>query len=40
MNPGEYEPEEHAAAEPTEEKELIDEERKTLLPVYTYGTIS
>ena len=40
INPGEYEPEGHAAAEPTEEKNLVDEEQKTLLPVYTYGAIS
>ena len=36
INPGEYEPG-HATAESTEETNLVDEEQKTLLPVYTYG---
>ena len=40
LNPGEYEPEGHATAEPTEEKKLVDEEQKTLFPVYNYGAIS
>lgn len=42
MNPGEYESllattEEHTAADPTEDKELINEEPRRLTPVYTYG---
>ena len=33
-------PEGHATAEPTEGKKLVDEEQKTLFPVYNYGAIS
>ena len=45
INPGEYEPvlltrEEHSAAEPTEDKEPVDEEPRRLIPVYTYGSIN
>ena len=45
INPGEYEPvlpatEEHTAAEPTENKEQVNEELRKLIPVYTYGSIS
>ena len=45
INPGDYEPviptrEEHTAAEPTEEKEPVDEEPRRLIPVYTYGSIN
>ena len=42
INPGEYEPvlsttEEHSTAEPTEEKEPVDEDlMRRLIPVYTY----
>ena len=42
INPGEYEPvlpttEEHSTAEPTEDKEPVDEElMRRLIPVYTY----
>ena len=44
INPGEYEPvlpttEEHSTAEPTEDKEPVDEEPRRLTPVYTYGSI-
>ena len=44
VNPGAYEPvvpstEEHVAAEPTENKDLVDEETRWLTPVYTYGSI-
>ena len=45
INPGEYEPvlpttEEHSTAEPTEDKEPVDEEPRRLTPVYTYGSIN
>ena len=45
INPGEYEPvllttEEHTAAEPTEDKEVVNEEPRRLIPVYTYGSIN
>ena len=45
INPGEYEPvlltrEEHSTAEPTEDKEPVDEEPRSLIPVYTYGSIN
>ena len=45
INPGEYEPmlpttDEHTAAEPTENKELVNEEPRRLIPVYTYGSIN
>ena len=45
INPGEYEPvipttDEHSAAEPTEDKEPVDEEPRRLTPVYTYGSIN
>ena len=45
INPGEYEPvlltrEEHSAAEPTEDKEPVDEKPRRLIPVYTYGSIN
>ena len=44
INPGEYEPliptrDEHTAAEPTENKEPINEEPIRLTPVYTYDSI-
>ena len=43
VNPGEYEPlldtpEGHMTAEPTEEKQLVNEARRRLTPVYTYGS--
>ena len=45
INPGGYEPvlpitEDHTAAEPTENKEPVNEELRRLTPVYTYGSIS
>ena len=45
INPEEYEPvipttEEHTTAEPTENKEPVDEEPRRLTPVYTYGSIN
>ena len=45
INPGEYEPvlqvrREHAAAEPTEDQEQVNEEPRRLTPVYTYGSIA
>ena len=44
VNPGDYEPvvptEEHVAAEPTGNKDLVDEETRWLTPVYTYGSIN
>ena len=45
INPGEYEPvlftrEEHCTAEPTEDKEPVDEDPRRLTPVYTYGSIN
>ena len=45
INPGEYEPvlpttDEHSTAEPTEDKEPVDEEPRRLTPVYTYGSIN
>ena len=45
INPGEYEPmlpttEEYSTAEPTEDKKLVDEETRRLIPVYTYGSIN
>ena len=45
INPGEYEPvlpttQEHSTAEPTRDKEPVDEEPRRLTPVYTYGSIS
>ena len=45
INPGEYEPvlqvrREHAAAEPTEDQEPVNEEPRRLTPVYTYGSIA
>ena len=45
INPGEYEPvlptrEEHSTAEPTEDKEPVEEEPRRLTPVYTYGSIN
>jgi len=40
VNPGEYEPVERATADPAEEKDLLDEEQKKLLPVYNYGTMN
>ena len=44
INPEEYEPplpalEEHTAAEPTKDKEPVNEEPRRLIPVYTYGSI-
>ena len=40
-----YEPvlpttEDHTAADPTEDKEAVNEDPKKLIPLYTYGTIS
>ena len=45
INPEEYEPvvpttEEHVTAEPTQNKDLVDEETRWLTPVYTYGSIN
>ena len=45
INPGEYEPvlpttEEYSTAEPTEDKEPVDEETRRLTLVYTYGSIN
>ena len=45
INPGEYEPvlltrKEHSTAEPTEDKEPVDEDPRRLIPVYTYGSIN
>ena len=45
INPGEYEPvlpttEEQTVAEITEDKELINEEPRRLIPVYTYSSIN
>ena len=45
INPGEYEPvlqfrREHAATEPTEDQEQVNEEPRRLTPVYTYGSIA
>ena len=45
VNPGKYEPllpttEEHTAAEFTVDKELVNEDPRRLIPVYTYGYIS
>ena len=45
INPGEYEQvlpttQEHSTAEPTEDKEPVDEEPRRLTPVYTYGSIN
>ena len=44
INPGEYEPliptrDKHTAAEPTENKEPVNEEPTRLTPVYTYDSI-
>ena len=43
INPGEYEPvlpttEEHTAAELTEDKSQVHEERRRLMPLYTFGS--
>ena len=45
INPGEYEPvlpttEEYTTAELAEDKELVNEEPRRLIPVYTYGSIN
>ena len=45
LNPGDYEPvvpttEEHVAAVPTQNKDLVDEQTRWLTPVYTYGSIN
>ena len=45
INPREYEPvlpttEEHSTAEPTENKEEVNEEPRWLTPVYTCGSIN
>ena len=45
INPGEYEPvlpttEVHSTAEPTEDKEPVDEDPRRLIPVYTYDSIN
>ena len=45
INPEEYEPplptiDEHTTADPTEDKELVNEDPRRLTPVYTYGTIN
>ena len=45
INLGEYElvlptTEEYSTAEPTEDKEPVDEETRRLIPVYTYGSIN
>ena len=45
MNPEEYDPslyspQEQASAEPTEEEELVNENQRRLVPVYTYGSVS
>ena len=45
INPVEYEPvlpttQERSTAEPTEDKEPVDEEPRRLTPVYTYGSIN
>ena len=45
IDPEEYEPVlpttvEHTAAEPTESKELVNENPRRLIPVYTYGSVS
>ena len=31
---------EHTAADPTQDKEAVNEDLKKLIPLYTYGTIS
>ena len=43
INPGEYEPvlpttEEHTAAELTVDKSQVHEERRRLMPLYTFGS--
>ena len=45
IDPEEYEPVlcatvEHTATEPTESKEVINEDPRRLIPAYTYGSIS
>ena len=45
LNPGEYESvlstrEEHTAAEQTESKELVNEDIRRMIPVYTYGSMN
>ena len=45
VNPGEYEPQfftpnGHTAAEPTEEKEMLNGSQRMLIPAYTYGSIN
>ena len=42
INPNGYEPlsQEHRGAEPTESKEVVNEEPRWLTPVYTYGSIN
>ena len=45
LNPGDYEPvvpttEEHVAAVPTQNKDLVDEQTRWLTPVHTYGSIN
>ena len=42
INPNGYEPlsQEHRVAEPTESKEVVNEEPRWLTPVYTYGSIN
>ena len=45
INPEEYEPvlpttEGHTVAEPTEDKEQVNEELRKLTPMYTYGSIN
>ena len=45
VNPGNYKPQfytpkGHTAAEPTEEKEMLNGAQRMLIPAYTYGSIN
>ena len=45
VNPGNYKPQfytpkGHVAAEQTEEKEMVNEAQRMLIPAYTYGSIN
>ena len=45
INPEEYEPllptrVDHAAVEPTEDREPVDEEQRRMTPMYTYGSVA
>jgi len=45
INPKDYNPlshtvQEHRVAEPTESQEVVNEEPRRLIPVYTYGSVN